>query len=306
MYEIAGVHHIALGVKNLEIMRSFYKDILGFNIIEAPALPNDIMSGIMRGVTPEFKVDMLSQDEDGIIIEFIHMITPYPRAIRQDSRYGDIGANKITIAVSDVNDIYNVLKDKVELFSGPGSVEIPGFGSYNFVYFKDPEGNIIELVSGTKLPVNNKFGGVRWVGISVTDLERSVSFYRKYAGFDTRFIEPHENFTGLVDEVCGSEQTRVRSCILSSSKGGGMVELFEVMEPRGRSIPSYTSWGDFGYLHTAMLCRNIAGIVDHLEKEGIEFFIKLQHVPGEEGTVFSYVRDPDGIPLEFLCFGETD
>jgi len=54
MYEIAGVHHIAIGVKNLEIMKSFYKDMLGFNILEAPALPNDIMSGIIRGVMPGY------------------------------------------------------------------------------------------------------------------------------------------------------------------------------------------------------------------------------------------------------------
>jgi len=305
MYEIAGVHHITLGVANLEIMKSFYTDILGFNILEPPAAPHDIMSGIMRGTTPEFTVGMLSHDEGGIIIEFIHMITPFPRAIRLDSRYGDIGANKITIAVSDVNDLCHDLKDKIDLFSSPKSVELPGYGSYNFIYFKDPEGNLIELVSGVKLPVNKQFGGVRWVGISVTDLKRSVSFYQKYVGFDTLFVKPHENYSGLVDEVCGSEQTRVRSCILSSSKGGGMVELFEVLEPRGRSIPFYTSWGDFGYLHTAMICRNVPEIVDNLENEGIEFFIKLQHVPGEEGTAFSYVRDPDGIPLEFLCLGQT-
>jgi catechol 2,3-dioxygenase-like lactoylglutathione lyase family enzyme len=306
MYEIAGVHHIALGVKNLEIMKSFYKDILGFNILEPPAAPHDIMSGIMRGVTPEFTVCMLSRDEGGIIIELIHMITPVPRAIRQDSRYGDIGVNKITIAVSDVNDLYHDLKDKVELFSRPKSVELPGYGSYNFVYLKDSEGNLIELVSGTKLPVNNQFGGVRWVGISVTDLKRSISFYQKYAGFDTLFVEPHENFSGLVDEVCGSEQTWIRSCILSSCKGNGMVELYEVLEPRGRSIPFFTSWGDLGYLQTAMICRNVPEIVDNFKKAGIEFIIKLQHVPGEEGTAFTYVRDPDGIPLEFICFGETD
>jgi len=306
MYEIAGVHHIALGVKNLEIMKSFYRDILGFNILEPPAVSHDIMSGIMRGITPEFKVGMLSHDEGDIIIEFIQMITPVPHAIRQDSRYGDIGANKINIAVSDVNDLCYGLKDKIDLFSGPKSVELPGYGSYNFVYFKDPEGNLIELVSGAKLPVNNQFGGVCWVGISVTDLERSVSFYQKYTGFDMLFVEPHENFSGLVDEVCGNKQTGVRSCILSSSKGGGMVELYEVLEPRGRSIPFYTSWGDFGYLQTAMMCRNVPEIVDYFEKEGIEFIIKLQYVPGEGGTAFTYVRDPDGIPLELLCFGETD
>jgi len=109
----------------------------------------------------------------------------------------------------------------------------------------------------------------------------------------------------MLNEICESEQTRVRSCILASSKGDGMVELFEVLEPRGRSIPFFTSWGDFGYLQTAMMCKNVAGIVDSFEKEGIDFFIKLQHVPGEEGTAFSYVRDPDGIPLEFLSFDDV-
>jgi len=54
-----------------------------------------------------------------------------------------------------------------------------------------------------------------------------------------------------------------------------------------------------------MMCKNVAGIVDSFEKEGIDFFIKLQHVPGEEGTAFSYVRDPDGIPLEFLSFDDV-
>ena len=308
MYEIAGVHHIALGVKNLETMKSFYKDVLGFNtdLQEPPAAPHEIMSGITRGVTPVFAASMLSHDGDGIIVEFIHMITPVPRAIRQDFCYGDIGANKMTIAVSDVNKLYRELKDKVDFCSSPKSVELPGYGSYNFVYCKDPEGNLIELVSGAKLPVKNKFGGVRWVGISVTDLKRSMSFYQKYAGFDTLFIKPHGNFSGLVDEVSGNKQTRVNSCILASSKGGGMVELFEVLEPRGRSIPSYTLWGDFGYLQTALMCKNVPEIVAHFEKEGLEFLLKLQRMPGEEGAAFTYVRDPDGIPLEFLSFGESD
>jgi len=306
MHEIAGVHHVALGVKNLETMKSFYKDVLGFNSSpqEPPAAPHEIMSDITRGVIPVFAASMLSQDADGIIVEFIHMITPVPRAIRQDSCYGDIGANKMAIAVSDVNKLYQELKDKVNFLSSPKSIEIPGYGAYNFVYCKDPEGNLIELVSGAKLPVKNKFGGVRWVGISVTDLKRSVSFYQKYAGFDNFVVKPHDNFSGLVDEISRNKQTKVRSCILASSKGGGMVELFEVLEPRGRSIPSYTLWGDFGYLQTCLMCKNVPEIAARFEKVGLEFLLKLQRMPGEEGAVFTYIRDPDGIPLEFLGFGK--
>jgi catechol 2,3-dioxygenase-like lactoylglutathione lyase family enzyme len=307
MYEIAGVHHVALGVKDLDAMESFYTGVLGFQTTPqgSPAGPQEIMSGITRGVTPVFAVSMLSQGTDAIIVEFVQMITPVPRAIRRDFHYGDIGANKMAIVVPDLSKLYVELIDKVSFCSSPQSVHLPGFGSYNFVYCKDPEGNLIEFVSGEKFPVKNKFDGVRWVGISVTDLDRSLAFYQKYTGFDSLFIKPHEHFSGLVDEVSGSERTKVRSCILASGKGGGMVELFEVLEPRGRSIPSYTIWGDFGYLQTCMMCKNVPEIADNFEKEGLDFLLELQRMPGANAT-FTYVRDPDGIPLEYLSFGKPE
>jgi catechol 2,3-dioxygenase-like lactoylglutathione lyase family enzyme len=305
MYEIAGVHHVAIGVNNMEAMKSFYKDILEFKTgpQEPPAAPHAVMSDITRGVTPVFAASMLSQDAGGIIVEFIRMNTPAPRAIRRDFRYGDIGANKMTIAVSDVKKVYGELKNKVNFCSSPKSAEIPGWGAYNFVYGKDPEGNLIEFASGAKLPGKNKFGGVICIGISVTDLKRSIAFYQKNTGFDTLFINPHESFSGLVDEVSGGKSTKVRSCVLASSQGSGMVELFEVLEPRGRSIPSYTLWGDFGYLQTALMCKNVPEIANRCEKEGLEFAVKLQRMPGEDAA-FTYVRDPDGITLEFLSFGK--
>jgi catechol 2,3-dioxygenase-like lactoylglutathione lyase family enzyme len=304
MYEIAGVHHVAIGVNNPEVMKSFYKDILEFKTgqPEPPPAPHAIMSDITRGVTPVFSACMLSQEAGGILVEFIRMNTPAPRAIRRDFRYGDIGTNKITIAVSDVKEIYSELKSRVEFCSGPKSAEIPGWGIYNFVFTHDPEGNLVELASGAKLPGKNRFGGVICIGTSVTDLKRSLDFYQKYAGFDRLFISPHESFSGLVDEVSGAKPTRVRSCVLASSKGGGMVELFEVLEPRGRSIPSYTLWGDFGFHQTCLMCKNVPEIAARLEKDGLELVVRLQHMPGEEAA-FTYIRDPDGSTLEYLSFG---
>jgi catechol 2,3-dioxygenase-like lactoylglutathione lyase family enzyme len=305
MYEIAGVHHVAIGVNNMEAMKSFYRDVLEFKTgpPEPPAAPHAVMSEITRGVIPVFAASMFSHDAGGIFVEFIRMNTPAPRALRRDFRYGDIGASKMTIAVSDVKKVYGELKNKVSFCSSPKSADIPGWGAYHFVYGQDPEGNLIEFASGAKLPGKNRFGGVICIGLSVTDLKRSIAFYQKHTGFDTLFISPHESFSGLVDEVSGAKSTRVLSCVLSSRKGGGMVELFEVLEPRGRSIPSYTLWGDFGYLQTAMMCKNVPEIADLFEKEGLEFVLKLQRMPGEEAA-FTYVRDPDGIPLEFLSFGK--
>jgi catechol 2,3-dioxygenase-like lactoylglutathione lyase family enzyme len=304
VYEIAGVHHVALGVKNLGAMTAFYRDVLEFKtgFVEQPA-PHAVMSDITRGVTPVFTASNLSQSAGGIVVEFISMEYPSPRFIRKDFRYGDIGVNKITIAVGDVTQIYSELKSSVNFCSGPKSVDIAERGKYSFIYCRDPEGNLIELASGASLKVQGRFGAVVCAGISVSDLNRSLAFYQKYAGFDTVFTRPHLRFSGLLDEISGGASSRVRSCILSNSRGGGMIELFEVLEPRGRSIPAYTLWGDFGFHQTCLMCKSAPEIAADLEKSGMEFVVPLKRMPGD-AAAFTYIRDPDGIALEFLSFGK--
>ena len=304
MYRISGVHHVALGVKDFKGMKSFYQEILGFNklFMEFPEIEHVEIREVMRGMHPVFGAALVYHEAGGIILELVHLSTPVPRPIRKDFRYGDIGVNKISVAVSNVEKVYGELKNKVDFCSLPKSVDIPGWGSYSFVYCKDPEGNMIEFVAAGKMQVDSRYGGVRWLGVGVTDLARSISFYQKYAGFDTVVIDVHDTFSGLVDEVTGYEQSEVRSCLLASGNGNGMVELFEVLKPRGRSIPSFTMWGDYGYWQTCLNCDNVREITSYLEKEGIDFFTSLQLMNDEHQGSFIYVQDPDGIPVEFLGF----
>ena len=46
----------------------------------------------------------------------------------------------------------------------------------------------------------NGSGGAKWVGVSVTDLERSMAFYQS-VGFDTVVIHPHDRFSGNIDDI---------------------------------------------------------------------------------------------------------
>ena len=223
------------------------------------------------------------------------MVDPAPRPIRKDTRYGDIGVAKITISVNDAEALYRQMKGTVNFCFEPRMVELPGFGDYRFVYCRDPEGNLIECVSAAKIPVDRRFGGISWVGISVTDLDRSVAFYRKYLGFDSLLIDNHDRFSGLIDEISGSAGTRVRSCVLASSKAEGMVEFFEVMKPRGRSIPFATRWGDFGYLQVCLNGKqgaDILQIASFFEKEGIEFVCGPQLMHDEKEGAFFYMKGP--------------
>ena len=307
MYKGYGVHHIAVGVKNLERMKSFYQNVLLFDnlFVDFPEAEYPALNEVVRSPNPRYTAILFSQAAGGIIVELVQMVNPVPRPIRKDFRYGDIGLAKMTIAVSAVEDIIKELKGRIDFCSKPKSVMIPGYGEYRFVYCKDPEGNMIELISGPETAVKDRFGGVPWVGVCVTDLERSVPFYQKMGGFDSFFINTHESFSGLVDDVSGGQNTKVRSCILKSSQAEGMIELFEVMEPRGRSLPFGTKWGDFGY---AQVCLNgkqgddIFEMASYFEKEGMAFLSGPQLMHDEREGAFFYMKDPDGIPVEFLVF----
>jgi hypothetical protein len=146
------------------------------------------------------------------------------------------------------------------------------------------------------------FGGVQWLGVGVTDLERSLEFYRSTA-FDVTVIEPHEGFSGLVDEVSLASGTQVRSCLLANSKGGGMLELYECLKPRGRSIPLNTYWGDFGYLEISLLSDDIHELGRQCKEKRLNYLHKpcLAFDLDDVECWFQYIVDPDGIPVETLA-----
>jgi catechol 2,3-dioxygenase-like lactoylglutathione lyase family enzyme len=307
MYKGYGIHHVAVGVRNLETMKSFYRDVLEFKnvFVNFPEAEYPALQEVVRTPHPIYSAILFNQAVGGIIVELVRMVNPDPRPIRNEFRLGDIGVAKITIAVKEVEKLYGELKDSINFCSKPKLAKIQGWGECHFVYCRDPEGNFVEFISGAKVPSQNRFGGVCWVGVSVTDLNRSVTFYQKYLGFDTLFINPHESFSGLVDELSGEKNTKIRSCVLASNKTEGMVELFEVLEPRGRSIPFGTRWGDFGNLQVCLNGKQGGDIFEmaaYFEKEGMEFLSGPQLMHDEREGAFFYMKDPDGIPVEFLVF----
>jgi catechol 2,3-dioxygenase-like lactoylglutathione lyase family enzyme len=302
MFKGLGVNHIGMGVNDLGKMKDFYGQTLEFNQIMAAFEDTwNPMSEMFRGSTHKLDGIMFSQEAGGVVVELIRMAVPLPKAIRKRTRYGDIGVNKMTIAVSDMGKFYNGYKDKVSFCSKPKSTTIPGLGAYHFVYARDPEGNLIEFISGSDF--KGIFGGCQWIGVSVTNLERSMAFYQDHCGFDTVVVKTHENFSGLVDEVVEAKNARIRSCILSNSNGGGKLELYELIEPRGRSIPFNARWGDFGCLEVCLTIDDVFHTAKELAAAGIEFLSRptCMEMPDVEAW-FLYAKDPDGIPVEMISY----
>ena len=171
-------------------------------------------TGLLRASRAVHSAAMLGHETGGISVVLFRATNPVPRPIRKDFRYGDIGVAKITMAVSDVDSLYGDLEGRLNFCSKHRTAAIPGWGDYSFVYARDPEGNLIEFMSARDEETESKSGGVRSIGISVTDLDRSVAFYRKSLGFDRIVVASHTAFSGLVDEISGGR--RHGGSILSS------------------------------------------------------------------------------------------
>lgn len=303
MTGLKGVQHTGLGVKNYEVMKEFYVNTLVMTetMFEFPEVWN-AMPDMFRNSYHKFSGGLFYQKAGGIILELIKMEMPTPRAIRKVNRYGDIGVSKLTIAVSDVHLFYDNYRDKLNFCSAPKTVVLPEWGEHHFVYITDPEGNFVEFVSGSRFGETNGFGGSRWLGVSVTDLERSMAFYQS-VGFDTIVISPHDQFSSNIDDITGTTATEVRSCLLANSNGLGMLELSEFEKPRGRSIPLDTRWGDFGFFEVCIECDDIHETASMCRKKEMSFAHKPALAFDEDHVEmwFMYVYDPDGIPVEIIA-----
>jgi catechol 2,3-dioxygenase-like lactoylglutathione lyase family enzyme len=301
---------VAIGVNDLGSMTAFYRDLMGFTEVfaEFGESEQEIMREVTRSPRAVFYGATLQQKAGGVMLEFIRMVEPAPRPIRLSVRYGDIGVAKITLSTADVPLVWAALKDRVDFCSRPKTTEIPGLGEYQFVYCRDPEGNLVEIRSGGS-GSGEMFGGACSAGVAVSDLDRSVPFYRDFLGLNVVVADVHGSFSGQVDEVTGTAGTHVRSCLLSAGgEGAGMLELFETLGPRGRSLPFSALWGDFGHLQVAFNCDDVDRMAADLTAAGMDLLCSPKMLDGgpdhPDPGVFVYARDPDGIPIEFVFIPE--
>jgi hypothetical protein len=84
-----------------------------------------------------------------------------------------------------------------------------------------------------------------------------------------------------------------------------MLELFEVSRPRGRSMPFNSMMGDYGYCEIAVASENVLALASYFMDQDVELLADPTslEVPIDGGWGlgwYMYVRDPDGIPVEFI------
>ncbi len=135
------IRHVGIVISNLDKALYFYRDILGLEIeremIESGKYIDNLSA--LKGV--RVKTIKMSAD-NGNLIELLYYGSHPRKSINRD--ICDIGYSHIAFTVESLHYEYKRLKEKgIEFNCIP---QISPDGKAKVVFFRDPEGNLIELV----------------------------------------------------------------------------------------------------------------------------------------------------------------
>ena len=136
---------------------------------------------------------------------------------------------------------------------------------------------------------------LRHTGIVVTDLARSLKFYRDLLGLKPwrEMIESGP----YIDAVVGLKGARVKWAKLKVP-GGGLVELLQYLS-HPRPAPKRRRSNDVGASHDAFTVPDVKALCAEIRRRGL----KVNAEPGlspDGGAMVAYAHDPDGTIVELV------
>jgi catechol 2,3-dioxygenase-like lactoylglutathione lyase family enzyme len=144
--------------------------------------------------------------------------------------------------------------------------------------------------------------GVHHVGISSSDLDRSVRFYRDVIGFEVVFESRVQGPRPEIDELLDLKDVTVRIAMLKT--GTGFLEIFEYESPTPRAAEAQRPVHDHGINHITLSVTDIDGEYARLKAAGMVFHGAPMKSRMPVRAV--YGRDPDGNAIELLEVFTTD
>jgi glyoxylase I family protein len=142
-----------------------------------------------------------------------------------------------------------------------------------------------------------RINAVDHTGITVSNLERSLAFWRDVLGFELSH-RPHQ--TGeLASEITGVPGAEISIAVLKGY--GHKIELLEYLAPPDRRKIDLRPC-DVGFVHLALAVDNLDAVLNTIAASEWKAAGKPQTLAAgpNAGKRVIYVRDPDGTTIEFM------
>jgi catechol 2,3-dioxygenase-like lactoylglutathione lyase family enzyme len=135
-------------------------------------------------------------------------------------------------------------------------------------------------------------------GITVSDLERSLEFWRDVLGFELSH-RAHQKGE-LAEQITGVKDAEILIAVLKAP--GHKIELLEYRAPADRARQNDRRPCDLGAAHIALTVDNLDEILERVTAKGWKAAGRPQTltVGPNAGKRVIYVRDPDGTTIELM------
>lgn len=273
---VRGVDAVGITVSDLDRALEFYTQALPFKKLSQREVHGSDYERLFGVFGMRARIARLQLGEEQI--ELIEYLAPQGRPVPVDGRSNDEWFQHIAIIVRDMDKAYQHLrKYKVKHAStGPQTLpdRNPNAGGIKAFYFKDPDGNHLEILQFPKgkgdprwhKPTDRLFLGIDHTAIVVNDTEQALHFYRD--GLGLRVQGHSENY--------GIEQERLNNVFgarlrITSLKGqqGPAIEFLEYLSPsNGRPMPVDTAANDLWHWQIVVKVDNLTALIDAVQASG--------------------------------------
>lgn len=302
---VHAVRSVAITVADMDRALRFYQNALTFQAVSDKEVAGEAYEHLFGVFGLRLRIVALQLGDEQI--ELLQFLAPAGRPIPPESKSNDLWFQHVAIVVSDMDVAYARLRTfhVQHASSGPQTLPVwnPNAGGIKAFYFRDPDGNHLEILEfpkdkgAAKWHVHDErlFLGIDHTAIAVADTEASLRFYCD--GLGLKIAGKSENYGTEQEHLNNVFGARLRITALRSSTGPG-VELLEYLSPRtGRAMPVDTKANDLWHWHVLMdgtvdpmVLRRLASLGGRLVSPGV-VVLPARDTGFASGAL---VRDADG------------
>ncbi len=142
-----------------------------------------------------------------------------------------------------------------------------------------------------------RINGLQHIGVAVSDMDRSLPFYRKFFGLNIPFFDSVQP-APLMDVYTRNSTITKRASMVINLQGGCAIEVIQPTSFTPKSVDFEIGPGDLGIVITQIKCADILAAHHQCKSLGAPTITKIYEAP-HGGKTF-YITDPDNNLWQFV------
>ena len=309
---ISGIQQIGVGTVNFRKSWNWFIDMFG---VDVKILEDDTVAERMLpytgGHAQKRHACIAMNMQGGGGFEIWQYSERKPLTAKFQIAAGDLGVFAAKVKCRDVEAFHKQIAKK---WNECSPIATTPDGTKCF-YVKDLYGNCFQLIERKDVFIEQHklTGGIAGAMVGVTDMKKSIAFYRDILGYDVVVYDKKGVFEDW--KLLEGAHNKYRRVLLATSQprkgafagvfGESTIELVQALDRTPKKIFEGRYWGDPGFIQICFDVSNMRALGEFCAKKGHPFTVDSCPAGevfdmGEASGHFTYIEDPDGTLIEFV------